>query len=136
MKIKNYIPVVFLAAAIIWMWSCTPAGLSFSPTIPAAEGTVKFTKADNGNTAIHLLVKHLANPQNLTPPANTYVVWLQPDKESAPEKLGLLVVNQNLDGELNGVTRLHRFEMFVTGEKSGHINGPSGDKLFWTSYNE
>jgi hypothetical protein len=136
MKIKNYIPVVLLAMFAVWLWSCASSGLSFSPKIPAAEGTVKFAKADNGNTNIHLVVKHLANPHNLTPSANAYVVWVQDDKKSTPEKIGVLVVDQNLDGELKGVTSLHNFEMFVTGETSGQVNKPTGDSLFWTSYNK
>jgi hypothetical protein len=136
MKIKNYIPIVLLPAFAVWLWSCAASGLSFSPKIPAAEGTVKFARADNGNTTIHLVVKHLAHPSNLTPPANTYAVWVRANKESAPEKIGVLVVDQNLDGELNGMTPLHSFEMFVTGESSVQVNRPSGNSLFWASYNE
>jgi hypothetical protein len=135
MKIKNYIPSVLLAAVAVWLWSCASSGLSFSPKIPAAEGTVKFAKADNGHTTIHLVVKHLAHPNRLTPPANTYVVWVQDGKESAPEKIGVLVLDDNLDGELKGVTPLQSFEMFITGEPSGDVNEPTGDSLFWTSYN-
>lgn len=133
MKTKNYIPLVLLAAVAVW--SCASSGLSFSPKIPAADGTVKFAKADNGQTSIHLVVKHLANPDKLTPPVNTYVVWVQDGRNSAPEKIGELVLDQNLDGELKGETPLHSFEMFVTGETSGEVARPSGEKLFWTSYN-
>jgi hypothetical protein len=136
MKIKNCISLALLAAAAMWLGNCASSGLSFSPKIPAAEGTVEFAKSDNGNTTIHLVVKHLAHPNRLTPPANIYVVWVQDGKASAPKKIGVLVLDDNLDGEMKGVTPLQSFEMFVTGETSGQVNEPTGDSLFWTSYNE
>jgi hypothetical protein len=104
------------------------------PSIPAAEGSVKFTKSSNDNTGIALTVKHLANPEKLTPPAHAYVVWLRTAKDSAPQNIGSLTVDENLDGTLDTVTAQHAFELFITAEASGQAQKPEGPRLLWTRH--
>lgn len=64
------------------------SAMNASPAIPAVEGHAKFGRAPNGNTSVDVTVKHLADPEKLTPPANTYVVWLRPNKDAAPQNHG------------------------------------------------
>ena len=111
------------------------ASRNASPTIPSAEGTVKINKTTNGNTSIDVLVKHLAKPDKLTPPASTYVVWVRGSKEAAPQNVGALVVDKNLSGELQTTTPLSSFDLFITAEESIQVQQPSGQQLLWTSYN-
>ena len=90
------------------------ARMNASPLVPAAEGHAKVGEARNGNTSIDLTVKHLADPQKLTPPANNYVVWLRPNKDAPAQNIGALIVDKDLVGRLNTVTALRTFNLFVT----------------------
>ena len=110
--------------------------LNASPAIPAAEGHAKFGSAPNGNTSIDLTVKHLADPQKLTPPANNYVVWLRASKDAAAQNIGALTVDKDLVGRLTTVTGLHTFDLFVTAETSGQVQRPAGQPLLWTSHSD
>ena len=108
--------------------------LNTSSEIPAAEASVKFERTRNDNTEIDLRVKHLADPEKLTPPAQTYVAWVRADKDEAPQNIGGLVVDDKLNGKLKTVTPMHSFELFVTAEASGQVRKPTGKPLLWTSY--
>jgi hypothetical protein len=134
---------VMAAAAVlsVMLFGCAMMGgskhatLNASSTIPAAQGTVKLDKTKNGNTSIDVLVKHLAEPQKLTPPANAYVVWVSGSKDAAPQNVGALAVDKDLSGELQTTTPLSSFDLFITAEQSGQVQQPVGEKLLWTSYN-
>ncbi len=102
--------------------------------MPSAEGTAKFKPTSNDNTSIDLTVKHLAHPERLTPPATTYVVWLQHANGAPPQNIGALKVDDQLTGTLDTVTPQHSFDLFITAENNSQIDKPSGQKLLWTSY--
>lgn len=110
--------------------------MNASAAVPAAEGHAKFGEAPNGNTSISLTVKHLADPQKLTPPASNYVVWLRAGKDAAPQNIGALAVDKNLVGRLKTVTAQRSFDLFVTAEGSGQVQAPAGAPLLWTSRND
>lgn len=110
--------------------------MNASPAVPAAEGHAKFGKAPNDNTSIDLTVKHLADPQKLTPPANNYVAWLRASKDAPAQNIGALTVDKNLVGRLTTVTALRTFDLFVTAEASGQIQQPTGQPLLWISHND
>lgn len=125
-----------LAAAV--MTGCALFGgkvsLSTSPTMPAAEGDVRFSVSKNDNTTIVLSVKHLAHPDKLTPPAGSYVVWTKANKDAAAQSIGALKVSSDLSGTLLAETPLHSFDLFVTAEATGETQQPTGPSLLWTSY--
>ncbi len=79
-----------------------------------------------------LRVEHLANPADLSPPQNSYIVWLQ-DKGSGPENEGALKVNGKLEGTFQTVTPLKNFDIFVTGENDSTVTSPSGPEVLRTS---
>lgn len=109
--------------------------LSSSSTIPSVAGYVKFNVTKNDNTQITLTVKHLAQPEKLTPPASQYVVWTRAAKYEPAQNMGALVVDKNLNGKLETVTPLRTFELFITAELSGQIQQPYGEPLLWINYN-
>lgn len=108
-----------------------PAGKSFPLTpgkmVPAAAGTVNVTKdTNNGNLKLVLKVKNLALPGSLTPPANEYVVWIEPYAEhGTPVKQGALGVDGKLNGELKTETSSKNFNIIVTAENSVSVTNPS-----------
>ena len=128
MKRKAYYPVVFLAIAILALgvtaWAKTYT-LQATPLTPGATGTVE-AKADKsgGNTMVTIKVDHLARPTLLTPPANEYVVWIDPDNDD-PQNQGVLQVGDNLKGELKMTTTSSKFRLLVTAENEAHPKTPS-----------
>lgn len=132
---SRLIPVI-LAATV--MTGCALFGgkviLSTSPTMPAAEGDVRFNVSKNDNTIIVLKVRHLAHPDKLTPPAGSYVVWTKASKDAAAQSIGALKVDSDLSGSLFAETPLHSFELFVTAEPSGEIQQPTGAPLLRTDF--
>ena len=109
--------------------------MNVSADIPAAQGKVKFDKTDDGNVAVNLSVKYLADPQKLQPPAALYVVWVSSDKDSPAQNIGALKVDHDREGKIKTVTPLHAFQLFVTAEANGQIQTPAGTKLLWTDFN-
>lgn len=111
-----------------------PVAMEADPKNPAAEGSVVFSKAANDNTGISLTVKHMANPERLTPPAHSYVVWLRTAKDAPAQNIGSLVVDSNLTGTLTTVTAQHNFELFITAEDTGQAQKPSGQAILWARH--
>lgn len=132
---KNGTMVMALATLLLPAGCAGPQKVSTSPAMPAAEGTLRCEKAANDNTGIDLKVKHLANPDRLTPPASAYVVWTKIDKDAPPQNIGALAVDSDLNGRLKTVTAMRRFELFVTAEASGQVTTPSGAPLLWANCN-
>jgi len=108
-----------------------PAGKTFHLTpgsmVPAATGTVNVSKdTHNGNLKLDIKVKNLALPGSLTPPANDYIVWLEPhSQEGTPVKQGAIGVDGKLNGELKTETTSKSFNILVTAEKSEAVTSPS-----------
>jgi hypothetical protein len=98
--------------------------MTSSKTVPAAAGEVYVAKEKNGNIRVDVKVKHLAKPGNLTPPANTYVVWVQ-QEGSQPQSQGELKVGDDLNGELKTTTPLTNFNVFITAEADSQTKTPS-----------
>jgi hypothetical protein len=121
--------VVLLVIACLTLASASRKyKLNPSSIDPAATGEIDIDKDKNGNTTIDLKVKHLAKPENLTPPQTTYVVWIQ-KPGGDPETQGQLKVNDNLEGEFKGVTPYKSFQIFVTGETNPNVSAPTGPEV-------
>lgn len=122
--------LVMALLLFVWPWSSAKEyHMKASDSVPAATGTVKIQKGNgNGNTMMDIKVNHLANPQNLRPSENVYIVWISPP-DAAAEKGGAIVVDKNLDGELKVVTVSKDFDVFITAEQSKSVTVPSSVKI-------
>jgi hypothetical protein len=98
--------------------------LTNTGTAPAAEGKIITDNDRNGNTGVNIQVKHMATPQSLTPPRQTYLVWIQPRGKDA-ELLGALRVNENLEGSLKAATTYKDFDVLITAEDNMKPETPS-----------
>jgi len=108
--------------------------LTTSSDIPAAQGTVKISTTDNGNTKIDVVVEHLASPERINPGATVFVVWARGSEAGAqPQNLGALKVDDNLNGSISAVTPLRSFEVFITAEPSQMSEWPTGKTLLYTT---
>ena len=125
---KAYQLAVLAAVAMLAIgvtaWAKTYTMQATSLT-PGATGTVD-AKADKtgGNTTITIKVDHLARPTLLTPPANEYVVWLEPE-DGSPQNQGVLQVGDNEKGDLRMTTTSSKFKVIVTAETEQHPKSPS-----------
>ena len=64
--------------------------------VPGARAEVEISTDKNGNTKLTITVQNLANPENLTPRASAYVVWLQ-ERGGNAENQGQLKMDKNLN---------------------------------------
>lgn len=124
------------ALVLIGCASSSEVRLQGSPQAPAAEGTLKLSRGQNGNTHLEITVRHMAPPDRMTQSATVYVVWVRPIQEgSVPQNLGALQVNDKLEGTLDTLTPLHSFDLMVTAEPSATVVQPSGIAILSTSVN-
>jgi hypothetical protein len=107
--------------------------MTVTEQMPAAEGNVKVSEADNENTALEVTVRHLASPEKIAPQATTYVVWARARGADSAQNLGALRVDDDLQGTLETVTPLRTFELFITAEASATSQSPSTPRLLTAS---
>jgi hypothetical protein len=99
--------------------------LNPTATNPAAFGEVNIDRDGNGNTRIDLHVEHLAHPADLSPPMDSYVVWIQ-GAGLPPENLGELKVGGDLKAGLKTVTPLRDFDIVITAEHDPRATAMTG----------
>jgi hypothetical protein len=120
------------AAAALTLAGCASGPrLSHAPALAKAKGRVSFMKTADHGTRIVVDVKNLAEPETLNPPGYAYVAWVQSDREETPHNVGVLVVDDEQTGELQTITPLRDFELFVTAEPSSDVVEPTGPPLLW-----
>jgi hypothetical protein len=128
MRQKGYYVLAFVAVAMLALgvtaWAKTYTMQATSLT-PGATGTVDVSAdKSGGNTEVTIKVDHLARPTQLTPPANEYVVWIDPE-DGAPQNQGVLQVGDNEKGDLKMTTTSSKFRVLVTAESDAHPKTPS-----------
>jgi len=125
----NKTALLAICGLLLFLGGCIKrVHLTPATTVPAATATAEITHDSNGNTVVKLDVKHLARPENLTPPASVYVVWIQP-RDGAPIKEGQLQVNNDLSAHFRTPTTYKTFRLFVTAEQSAEVTSPSGQQV-------
>lgn len=97
-----------------------------SAVAPAAQGNVSTSVDDNGNTQLDVNVKHLAQPEKLSPGAKAYVVWVKPEGQKNYQNVGTMKVNENLEGNYQTKVPYKNFNLMITPESSMRAQAPSG----------
>jgi hypothetical protein len=105
--------------------------MTASSIVPAARGQVDISKDKNGNVQLNLEVEFLANPQNLTPSATVYVVWLQ-ELGGVAVNHGQLKMDKKMKASFESVTPFKSFDVFITGERDPNSKVPSGPEVMRT----
>lgn len=123
--------LIFLAAA------CNrKIAFNNSAVVPAAEGYVKVKKDKNGNNAISVEVRNLAEPKRLATPQNVYVVWVEtPEgvKNIGQLKTGSGLLSKTLKAELETVTPYKPTRLFITAENDAGIQYPGSQVVLTTN---
>lgn len=108
-----------------------------SSVVPAAKGSVKYKKDKNSNYHIDLKVIHLANSNKLTPARETYVVWMDTEKNGV-KNLGQLkssdsFLSSTLKGSLSAVTPFEPKSFFITAEDNSNVSYPGAEVVLKTN---
>ncbi len=120
-KFALLIAIAFLLTTVAWS---REDKLTNTGVAPAAAGKVITGTDRNGNTEVEVQVKHVANPHSLTPPRQSYLVWVQP-RGMQPQLLGALRVNEDLEGTLKATTTYKDFDVLITAEDNMKPETPS-----------
>ena len=128
----------FIAGFLLIIMSSCSRKLKFyeSPVVPAATGSVKVKKDRNNNYSVEVNTIHLAEPQKLQPPQNTYIVWMESD-QNGMTNLGQLksesgILSKTLKGNLKTVTSFKPRSFLITAEDSPNSQYPSNQVVLRT----
>lgn len=131
-RLANCLVIGLLAAGAACSSSPPRVQMVSSADVPAARGSIKATRTDNGNTRLEIEVRYLAHPHRVDDGASTYVVWAR-QLGRDPQNLGALRVREDLTGSLSVVTPHQFFDVFITAERSASVQAPTGNRLLSAS---
>lgn len=118
--------IIFSLLALMMMFSFTAPDVennfAVSSVSPSARGSVKIKKDEQNNYVIRIYISDLLDVTSLSPPKNTYVVWMVTDG----------YVTKNL-GQLNRIKNSFSSELKASFETISPIK-PS--KIFITAEND
>lgn len=129
---------VGLTVALIMIFSSCAKKMMFSSSsvVPAAVGSVKIKSDKNKNHNIQVSVTNLAPASKLTPPQNTYVVWMVTEgngiKNIGQLKSSSSLVSKALKGSLKTVTPFNPTNFFITAENNGEVQYPDSTIVLTT----
>jgi hypothetical protein len=120
---------VLLCLAFVWPFGGgNKVQMMAGTSTPGANATITVKKGSNGNTALDIKAKNLAQPSSLSPPENVYVVWIQaPDQ--MPQNEGRLRVNSKEQAEIHTSTSYKRFSVKITAEQNAQVQEPTGPSI-------
>ncbi len=144
MKTQNPLkrPHPFMAAIplilmLLFLGSCaTKAPFLSSPVVPAAEGSVSVKQDKNDNYVISVQIENLAPPQNLHPPKDVYVVWMESENQET-KNIGQItsgsgLFSKRLKADFKTVSSVKPTKIFVTAERDPGTPEPDSDIILTT----
>jgi hypothetical protein len=135
MKVFQSLGLAGALAATLAFGGCSSTQtwpMAAAARVPAAEGKVQVAAEKNGNHDVKVEVQHLAPPDKVADGAAAYVVWIKPE-QGAPQNVGVLKVDENLQGNLETKTDYRTFEVMVTAERDANATAPTGTPVMRTN---
>ncbi|GAB4034877.1 hypothetical protein [Spirosoma gilvum] len=131
MKTIRFILITLYVASAVS--ACTPQLVfSDSSIVPSASGKVGVRKDKNKNYVVNVNVRNLAEPKKLSPPMNTYVVWMESGSDPV-NKLGqLLPAGRALEARLKATSTAKPDNIYITAEDNAEVMSPSGQTILTT----
>jgi U3 small nucleolar ribonucleoprotein component len=121
--------ILISTVMLFLMTSCaTITKFPVSNVEPAADISAKIKKDKQNNYEITITAKYLASADRLTPPKNTYVVWIV-TKENGVNNCGLLKNENAKTNSLKTLTSFEPMEIFITAEDEGNVTTPNGIEI-------
>jgi hypothetical protein len=106
-----------------------------SNIVPAAEGNVKIKKDNNNNYRVDVSVTNLAEPKKLSPPKDTYVVWIETSNGvTNAGRMGSSsgLFSSALKAKLTATSLSKPTRVFITAENDGNITFPGSEIVLST----
>ncbi|MDZ4709676.1 MAG: hypothetical protein SH818_14855 [Saprospiraceae bacterium] len=134
----NKIYLFIVVAIFIFSINACSKKLTFltSSVVPAAEGTIQINKDKNNNYKVKIVLSNLADPGRLTPPVQSYVVWMMTDdytsKNIGQIKTGASMFSKHLKAKFETVSSVKPTRIFITAEDDASIQYP-GSTIVLTS---
>ncbi len=137
---RYFYPLVGFLCVILFTSCARKIHFNTSSVVPAATGTIKIDKDNNGNYSINVSVLHLAEPDKLNPPKSLYLVWLA-TKEHGQKNLGQLTISsgllsKTLKGSLKTVTPYEPVSIYVTAEEDAAKSYPGPQVVLTAEINK
>lgn len=126
---RNLFLLSVFASLTLMLTSCArKIRFDTSPIVPAATGRVKIKKDRNDNYAINIKIQHLAEASRLDTPRDTYVVWMETDRDGT-KNLGQITSSTRLLGSkqrasLDAVSPFRPRRVFITAEHDAAVPYP------------
>ena len=131
MKLKNYLTAMICAmlCATLILTSCAKKIVMNNTGIaPAAKAYAKVKKDKSNNYEVQVKATHLAPSNKLSPPKNSYVIWMLTDNNGTKNigqfQSGTGLFSKALKGSIKTVTAFKPVGFFITAEDDASINYP------------
>lgn len=123
------IKIVLFIGVLAMLGSCaSTAKFPVSSEVPAANIIAKKKQDKNNNYVIKLTAENLADPERLSPPMKNYSVWIVTE-DGETKNLGQLSLKNARKVVLETTTPYDAKEIFITAERQGDLNYPSGIRI-------
>lgn len=135
--IESIISILIVFFVVVFLSSCSKKIVfTTSSIVPAAQGKVKIKKDKNKNYDVEVNINHLAEPKRLSPPRETYVVWIE-TQSNGTKNIGQMnsssgFLSSKLKASLHAVTPFKPTRVFVTAEDNGNIQFPGMEVVLRT----
>lgn len=127
---KNIFLVTSIVATLFMAGCATNEKIVGTQAAPGAEGKITAGKVAGDNTELKVEVEHLAKPDRVLAGATNYIVWVQPEGTSTVQNVGVLNVDDDLEGEYQTTVPYKDFRVMVTPEIQGNASYPTGPIVF------
>ncbi len=131
--------IASLTVSLLFSSCATETHFGVSTIVPAAQGSIYVSKDNNKNYIIKIKLYNLAESTRLTPPMNTYVVWMV-NSDNQTSNLGQIVsstkfMTKNLDANFKAVSSSKPVKIFITSENDPTVSNPSLSQIILTTGN-
>lgn len=138
LRTAGNIMTALIAVFILFAFSSCAKKLVFSTSAitPAASGDVKFQKDKNNNYRVDVSVRNLAPSGKLTPPRETYIVWVETESNGV-KNIGQIntskgMFSKSLKASLTAHIPFKPQNVFITGEDSQNVQYPGSMVILTT----
>ena len=102
-------------------------------TLPLARGgeaTVRVELTYDRNNTLRIQLSNVADPSALNPAYTRYVLWVATPDRQTTVNAGQIRVDENRRAEMQTLTPLREFVLFITAEARGDVTAPGPDIVF------
>jgi hypothetical protein len=136
-RLKNtFLTLVTLMMIFSFGQCAAQAEFLSSSVVPGARGSVTVTKDKYNNYIVKLEVTYLVEASRLTPPKNTYVVWMVTDKDATVNigqiRTSTSFLSKTLKASLETKSSFKPVKIFLTAEYDPNLQNPSKEIVLTT----